>query len=547
MLSSTFFSVSLERLQLLSAVHIIVGAFACFFITFLCFYLWMTPTVLKDRRRWRLPPGPRGLPFIGNLLDFNDSEAVRYKAVEWKNKYGDVFYTKIGGADYVWLSSPTSVRELMDKRSAIYSSRPPMPLAQDVASAGRRQLWMAYGPRYRVVRKIAHSLLNINISTSYQPVQDLESKQLMFDLLNDPDHFYDHNRRYSASVIITVTYGKRVPNWDDPLVKKIYAVLANFQQYSDPARFLVNSFPSIQYLPQIFFGNWRTKGKKWFEHDSAVYLELWRDLQRRVNEGKCKPCFAKDFYLSDPQKLGLDELQAAYQTGGLVEAGSETTSAFLNTFILFATLDHSIVEKAQEELDRAVGSDRLPSWEDEKDLPYIRSIIKECLRMRPPNKLGITHATTEDDWYEGMFIPKDAQVVLNWWTINFDPEKYKDPYKFNPERYLPYELPAAAYVNITDPNQRDHFSYGAGRRICPGLHVAEKSLFLNIARLLWGFDIMKKKVGGKVVEPDTEMIPGWLSVPKPFESNIVVRSEKHRKVITDVWEEARKGLNDYGE
>lgn len=439
-----------------------------------------------------------------------------------------------------------------------------MPLAQDVASAGRRQLWMAYGPKYRVVRKIAHALLNINISTSYQPVQDLESKQLMFDLLNDPDHFYDHNRRYSASVIITVTYGKRVANWDDPLVKKIYAVLANFQQYSDPSRFLVNSFPSIQYLPQSLFGNWRTLGEQWFKHDSAVYLGLWRDLKKRVDEGKCKPCFAKDFYLSDPQKQGLDELQAAYQTGGLVEAGSETTSAFLNTFILFATLDHQIVEKAQEELDSVVGPNRLPSWEDEKNLPYIRSIIKECLRMRPPNKLGITHVTTEDDWYEGMFIPKDAQIVLNWWYvlfipldlytansavrfINFDPEKYKDPYKFNPERYLPYELSAAAYVNIADPNQRDHFSYGAGRRICPGLHVAEKSLFLNISRLLWGFDIRKKKVDGKVVEPETQMIPGWLSVPKPFESDIVVRSEKHKQIITAVWDEARAGLNNYGE
>ena len=98
-----------------------------------------------------------------------------------------------------------------------------------------------------------------------------------------------------------------------------------------------------------------------------------------------------------------------------MEAGSETTSAFLNTFLLFATENPEVVTKAQEELDRVVGGDRYPTWEDEQNLPYIRACIKELLRMRPPNKVGIHHATTEDDWYEGMFIPKNSVVILNWW------------------------------------------------------------------------------------------------------------------------------------
>jgi hypothetical protein len=108
---------------------------------------------------------------------------------------------------------------LVDKKPAIYSSRPPAPLANNVASAGRRQLFMKYGPRYRTVRKISHALLNITKSTAYQPVQDLESKQLMYDLLHDPEHFYDHNRRYSASMLISVTDGHRIGTWDNPFAK----------------------------------------------------------------------------------------------------------------------------------------------------------------------------------------------------------------------------------------------------------------------------------------------------------------------------------------
>lgn len=237
----------------------------------------------------------------------------------------------------------------------------------------------------------------------------------MYDLLHDPDNFYDHNRRYSSSVVVTATYGHRIPNWDAEIVKNIYKVVNNLQSFASPGMWLVDTFPELRFLPQWMMGNWRSFGQKCFEHDSPIYLKLWRDLKQEVDEDRANPCFARDFYLSDPAKQGLDELQAAYQTGGLVEAGSETTSAYQNTFILMMLQNPAVARKAQEEIDRVVGSKRLPTWEDEKDLPYLRATIKELLRTRPPNKIGIQHSTTEDDWFEGYFIPKGTVVFLNWW------------------------------------------------------------------------------------------------------------------------------------
>ncbi|KIX99130.1 uncharacterized protein Z520_04706 [Fonsecaea multimorphosa CBS 102226] len=540
--SHTLSSIGLENVTLVKTVLASCIAFPLLFI--IGFYLWVTPSTLKDSRRKHLPPGPRGLPFLGNFFEMSRAETFRFQAQKWAKEYGEIFYTKMGGADYIYLSSPTAVKELMDKKSGIYSSRPPAPLASDVASAGRRQLFMPYGPKYRVVRKIAHQLLNITVSTSYQPIQDLESKQLMYDLLHDPEHFYDHNRRYSSSVILTVAYGHRMADWDNPLVKKIYSVVNNLQQFSAPGAFLVDTWPSLRYFPQWMFGNWRKFGEKCFAHDSVVYLKLWGDLKKEVDEGKANPCFAKDFYLSNPEKLGLDQLQAAYQTGGLVEAGSETTSAFLNSWILAMTLNPHIMRKAQAEVDRVVGEDRLPTWEDEANLPYLRAMIKELLRTRPPNKFGMQHYTTEDDWYKGYFIPKETVVVLNWWAINYDPSHWDRPDEFMPERFLGYDLPAASYINIADPNQRDHFSYGAGRRVCPGVHVAEKSLFLNIARVLWAFNISKKTgKDGSVIEPNTAMVPGWMTIPQPFECDITVRSEKKAALINEVWAATKKTLD----
>lgn len=370
---------------------------------------------LQDKRRRHLPPGPKGLPLIGNLLDLADSDQVGAKARNWAKDYGEIVYTKIGGTDYVWLSSPKAVRDLMDKKSAIYSSRASLPLAQDVASAGRRQLFMPYGSQWRTLRKSSHALLNSTMAVNYQPVQDYESKQLMSELLDSPDQFYQHNRRYSASVIMLVTYGYRLPTWQDPLMREIYQVLDNLTEMTAPGAHAVDSFPSLAGLPQFLLGNWRTFGKKVFEHDSKVYLGLWEALKKEVDAGTAKNCFCKNFYLNDPEKQGIDNLLAAYTCGGLVEAGAETTSTTLNNFILAMILFPEAARKAQEELDRVIGSERMPNFEDEQQLPYIRALIKEVLRWRPVNKFGMPHATTEDDWYEGYFIPKGTVAMLSWW------------------------------------------------------------------------------------------------------------------------------------
>lgn len=303
----------------------------------------------------------------------------------------------------------------MDKKSSIYSSRAALPLAQDVASGGQRQLFMQYGPAWRKIRKASHQLLNSTTAIKYQPIQDFESKQLLSDFLETPNNFYEHNRRYSASVIMLVTYGFRFAKWDDPLIKDIYDVLDNLTEMTAPGAHAVDSFPSFAHLPQSCLGNWRSFGQKVFDHDSKVYIKLWDKLKKEVDEGTARDCFCKTFYLNNPAKQGIDDLLAAYTCGGLVEAGAETTSTTLNNFMLGMLLYPEAAKKAQEEIDRVIGSDRLPNFDDEADLPYVRALVKEVLRWRPVNKFGMMHATSEDDWYEGYFIPKGTVAVLNWW------------------------------------------------------------------------------------------------------------------------------------
>jgi cytochrome P450 len=89
-----------------------------------------------------------------------------------------------------------------------------------------------------------------------------------------------------------------------------------------------------------------------------------------------------------------------------------------------------IQKKAQAELDRVVGLDRMPDIEDEANLPYCHAIIKEVERVHNPFWLGTPHVATEDFVYRGKLIPKDTVCVLNTWTMHNDPDRYPDPHKF---------------------------------------------------------------------------------------------------------------------
>lgn len=199
---------------------------------------------------------------------------------------------------------------------------------------------------------------------------------------------------------------------------------------------------------------------------------------------------------------------------------------------------------AHEELDSVVGLHRTPTFSDEPDLPYIRGMIKETLRLRPINKFGNNHFNIEDDWYKGYFIPKGTIVMANWWSIHYNAKYYLDPEKFMPERWSDYPHSAAKAAALPDGNQRDHLTYGGGRRICAGMHLAEASLFINIARILWGFDIRpaKDKTGDEIhYDFSTKSLQkGSSSVTTPFACEIQSRSEHHEQIMREEWKVAQE-------
>lgn len=153
----------------------------------------------------------------------------------------------------------------------------------------------------------------------------------------------------------------------------------------------------------------------------------------------------------------------------------------------------------------------------------------------------------KDDTIDGMKIPAGSTVILNVWGLHHDPVRFPNPDVFDPERYAGRTLLAPEYVASADFENRDHYGYGSGRRLCPGIHLAERNLFLGMAKLLWAFDFSEKvDAHGKAlhvdVDANTGYLEGLLHTPKPFAAEVQPRSEKRRATIVKEYESAKSDI-----
>jgi hypothetical protein len=180
-----------------------------------------------------------------------------------------------------------------------------------------------------------------------------------------------------------------------------------------------------------------------------------------------------------------------------------------------------------------IGGDRLPTFADRENLPYIEAIVNEALRWHPIGSLSLPRCADEDAEYLGYRIPKGAVLLpsIAWFT--HDPAVYHEPELFKPERFLaPYSEP--------DPRS---VVFGFGRRICPGRLQADSIVFLTSVQSLAVFDIRKPvDEMGTEIEPVVETLPGVVTHPVPYLCRLVPRSEKHVELIQRVeiehpWEE----------
>ncbi|KAI6039877.1 cytochrome P450 [Pisolithus marmoratus] len=441
-----------------------------------------------------LPPGPKALPLVGNLTSLMTAEPwLLY--TEWGKKYGDLFYMRLLGQDFIVLNSEKIARELLDQRSSIYSDRP---VSSIISSLSRLTFGidfstgaLPYGDEWRLHRKLFHQALRAESNLHYREVYFTRAQRLLVNLLETPADFNMHLKHFVASNVMAFAYGYEVGMRDDLIVsmaRELFDLIAKTLSLGGAATLF---FPFLQRLPDWFPGaEFKRQAAYSRQLATQVLNEPFNLTKRDIASGVAPPSMVADCLSQIDETGDYDTQEHAIKAAAATVfiAGSETSSFLLLSFILAMLLYPEVQVKAQAEIDRVIGTQKLPSFDDRPSLPYIDAILHELLRWNPVSPLGIPHATTTDDVYNGYYIPKGIWVIVNVWAISRDETRFDDTEDFKPERFMTEDGKL-----IDDPAISSDPAFGFGRRTCPGRFSAEAFLWVAIVSILATFHITKAK------------------------------------------------------
>ncbi|KAI1202934.1 putative cytochrome P450 oxidoreductase OrdA-like protein [Nemania serpens] len=483
-------------------------------------------TLLMIFKRRTLPPGPKGLPFLGNIADLPPHGEREWEHwLKHKDLYGSISSVTALGTTFILVHSPELALELMEKRSGNYSNRPMGELA-DFAGFNGFVALTQYGQTHRLMRKMLHASIETQSALlSYLPLQEKEVHRFLFRVLQEPDLLIDHIGTMTSAIILKIAYGYTVEPHNDPLVDLADKSGRNVSLSAAP--WLVNIIPALRYILTWMPGTrWKKIAMEWRRTFDETREKPFIFAKQRVANGSLEKSFLTDSLRSrgNIASTANDDYILKCASVSLYIGGADTSVHTLTSFFFTMTLFPEVQRKAQEEIDRVIGTTRLPTFNDRDSLPYINAVLLEAWRWHPVIPMGLPHVAKVDDVVNGFCIPKGAIVLPNVWWFTHDPAVYRNPSEFDPSRYLgPNPAP--------DPTRH---VFGYGRRLCPGQHLADSSAWLAIAQSLAVFNISTGlDESGREIDPITQYapMPGIVSRMESFKATIKPRSSQHEALI----------------
>ena len=492
--------------------------------------LWALKPRFSGHAALPLPPGPKGLPILGSLNLLRASKP-EYIYAKWTKEYkSDIVSFCVLGQPIIVLNSVQAAEEMLDKRGSNYGDRPRFALFEEMG--WRKTLtFLRWGPDFRKHRAhLQKAFAKSNIG-QYRQVQFREAALMLQSIANEPASWTTALRRFATAIILGIGFAIKVERDDDPYIQVSEDASYALGHGGTPGGTLIDFAPIVGKLPSIFHDGPLKFARKWRWAILKLHNEPFKAVAASSSSSKRSRSVIHG--LLDQRQSQIDQGQVPDMShddikgvgGAMFAAGQDTTWATLTVFILNMVLNPEVQIKAQAELDRVVGRDRLPTFEDRPRLEYINMIVDETLRWCPVSPMGVPHRALHEDTYGGYRIPAGSLVYANAWAMTHNPGAYTEPDKFNPDRFVPR---SAGGLNEPPPVGQ----FGFGRRVCVGRHLAEASIWIVVAMMLSTMDIKKPlDENGHEITPTVELTAGLTSHPEHFDCRIVLRRQQRIDVF----------------
>ncbi|KAF5446262.1 hypothetical protein F2P56_031900 [Juglans regia] len=478
-------SLPLSSASLFSNYHLFFTAIAIL-LSGLLFFL----TQKTKSKSLNLPPGPPGWPVVGNLFQVARSGKPFFQYVEdLRQKYGSIFTLKMGTRTMIILSDAKLVREALIEKGILFATRPRENPTRNIFSSNKFTVNAAiYGPVWRSLRRnMVQNMLSSSRIKEFFSVRKTAMDKLIHRLqteakANDGAVWVLKNARFAMfCILLAMCFGLEM---DEETVEKMDQVMKTV---------LITLDPRIDdYLPIIspLFSKQRKRAFEVRKEQIESMVPLIERRKRALENPGSDKTATSFSYLDTLFDLKVEGRKSSPTDAELVtlcseflNGGTDTTATAIEWGIAQLIANPEVQGKLYEELKSTVG-DRKVDEKDVENMPYLQAVVKELLRKHPPTYFSLTHAVTEPTTLAGYDIPTDANVEIYLPGISEDPRLWKNPEKFDPDRFIS----GREVADITGVTGVKMMPFGVGRRICPGLNIATVHVHLTLARMVQEFE-----------------------------------------------------------
>ncbi|XP_030524724.1 flavonoid 3'-monooxygenase CYP75B137-like [Rhodamnia argentea] len=449
----------------------------------ICCWAWLRLTQKKTSPS--LPPGPTGLPLVGNL-PFLDPELHTYFAALART-HGPVLRLQLGKKLGVIVTSPATAREVLKDNDVVFANRD-VPVAGRAASYGGSDIvWTPYGPEWRMLRKVC--VLKMLSNHTLDSVYELRRREVRKTVgyfrirAGSPVNVGEQMFLTVLNVITSMMWGGTVQG------EERESLGTDFRQVvSDMTELLGKPNISDFYpgLARFDFQGIEKRMKGLAKRFDGIFEKMIEQRLKMERDGGSEE--GRDFLefllkLKDEEDaktpLTMTGLKALLMD--MVVGGTDTSSNTVEFAMAEIMNRPSVVRKIQDELETVVGKDNIVEESHIPKLPYLHAVMKESLRLHPALPLLVPHCPSATCTIGGYTVPQGSRVFVNVWAIHRDPSIWSHPLEFDPERFLHGKGDYSG-------NDFNYFPFGSGRRICAGIAMAERMVLFSLATLFHSFD-----------------------------------------------------------